>query len=342
MARHGLGQKGINKIFGDLNRNKETDEQLPAQNLKEGQKPGAFSSAGETEGEESRKTLVRERESRGASSEGGTEYSEGETEQLIRLSRIQPNLNQPRKDFSEEKLQELADSIRQFGVIQPLVLKKQGPFYEIIAGERRYRAAKLAGLREVPAILRDYDEKTAREISIIENIQRSDLNAVEEALAYESLIQEYGMTQEEVADRVAKKRSTITNSLRLLRLSPSILQKLREGSLSQGHARALLSVEDEALREELSERCIREGLSVREAEAAVKKLQTAEAVVRKQKTDRKTELFYQSMEKQMEGSLKTKVRILPGRKDRGKLVIEYYSKEDLDRLYLLLKHSKEK
>ena len=189
---------------------------------------------------------------------------------LVKLSRIQPDHDQPRKNFDEEKLQELADSIRTYGVISPIVVKKRGAFYEIVAGERRWRAARIAGLKEIPVVVKEVDEKTSRELAIIENIQRDDLNAVEEARAYQSLIEEYGLTQEEVAARVAKNRSTITNSLRLLKLDPEILQLLQEEKITQGHARALLSVEDPELRKKIAEKCTKENLSVREIETLVK------------------------------------------------------------------------
>ena len=166
----------------------------------------------------------------------------GEEAKLLKLSLIQANPSQPRKRFSDEELKELSESIKQFGVIQPLLVKKQGPLYEIIAGERRFRAAKLAGLTEVPVLIRDYDEKRSKEVAIIENIQREDLNAVEEALAYQSLITEYDLSQEELAERLSKKRTTITNSLRLLKLEEEILNYIREGKLKEGHGRALLAI----------------------------------------------------------------------------------------------------
>ena len=189
---------------------------------------------------------------------------------LVKLSRIQPDPDQPRKNFDEEKLNELADSIRTYGMISPIVVKKRGALYEIVAGERRWRAARIAGLKEIPVVIKEVDEKTSRELSIIENIQRDDLNAVEEARAYQSLIEEYGLTQEEVAARVAKNRSTITNSLRLLKLEPEILQLLQDGKITQGHARALLAVEDTELRKKIAEKCTKENLSVREIETLVK------------------------------------------------------------------------
>lgn len=190
----------------------------------------------------------------------------GEEAKLLKISLIQANPSQPRKRFSDEELKELSESIKQYGVIQPLLVKKQGPIYEIIAGERRFRAAKLAGLTEIPVLIRDYDEKLSKEVSIIENIQREDLNAVEEALAYQSLISEYDLSQEELAERLSKKRTTITNSLRLLKLEEEILNYIREGKLKEGHGRALLAVPEGKKRLALAKECVEKNLSVREIE----------------------------------------------------------------------------
>ena len=193
-----------------------------------------------------------------AANPGKIEKKEGgEEAKLLKISLIQANPSQPRKRFSDEELKELSESIKQFGVIQPLLVKKQGPIYEIIAGERRFRAAKLAGLTEVPVLVRSYDEKLSREVSIIENIQREDLNAVEEALAYQSLISEYDLSQEELAERLSKKRTTITNSLRLLKLEEEILNYIREGKLKEGHGRALLAIPEGKKRLALARECVR-------------------------------------------------------------------------------------
>ena len=263
---------------------------------------------------------------------------------LVKLSRIQPDHDQPRKNFDEEKLQELADSIKTYGVISPIVVKKRGAFYEIVAGERRWRAARIAGLKEIPVVVKEVDEKTSRELAIIENIQRDDLNAVEEARAYQSLIEEYGLTQEEVASRVAKNRSTITNSLRLLKLDPEILQLLQEEKITQGHARALLSVEDPELRKKIAEKCTKENLSVREIETIVKldKL-SKEKKERKSSPEaqelRRLKVIYRDLEKKMKTKLGTKVSIVPKNTERGTLEIEYYSQDDLDRIFMILNSS---
>ncbi|HCS66692.1 MAG TPA: chromosome partitioning protein ParB [Oribacterium sp.] len=263
---------------------------------------------------------------------------------LVKLSRIQPDHDQPRKNFDEEKLQELADSIRTYGVISPIVVKKRGAFYEIVAGERRWRAARIAGLKEIPVVVKEVDEKTSRELAIIENIQRDDLNAVEEARAYQSLIEEYGLTQEEVAARVAKNRSTITNSLRLLKLDPEILQLLQEEKITQGHARALLSVEDPELRKKIAEKCTNENLSVREIETLVKLDRLSkEKKERKSSPEaqelRRLKVIYRDLEKKMKTKLGTKVSIVPKNTERGTLEIEYYSQDDLDRIFMILNSS---
>ena len=308
MAKERLG-KGLDAIFG------------PSSSRASAHAEGVTKNAGRAEREDGEKKA-------------------GEKEQLVRIGLIQPNRNQPRKDFDEEKLQELAESIRLYGVIQPLIVKKQGPLYEIVAGERRWRAAKLAGLSELPVIVRDFDEKTAKEISIIENIQRSDLNPVEEAMAYQSLLTEYGLTQEELASRVSKNRSTITNSLRLLKLEPEILSLLREGKLSQGHARALLGIGDSALRRKISERCAREELSVREIEGLAREGRGRKKEKKGSEEGREREqlvLACRELEKRMKSRLGTKVSIVSRDGKRGRLEIEYYSPEDLERISSLLK-----
>ena len=264
---------------------------------------------------------------------------------LVKLSRIQPDPDQPRKNFDEEKLNELADSIRTYGMISPIVVKKRGALYEIVAGERRWRAARIAGLKEIPVVIKEVDEKTSRELSIIENIQRDDLNAVEEARAYQSLIEEYGLTQEEVAARVAKNRSTITNSLRLLKLEPEILQLLQDGKITQGHARALLAVEDTELRKKIAEKCTKENLSVREIETLVKLDKLSKAKKEKKFSPEAQELrrlkaIYKDLERKMKTKLGTKVSIVPKNTERGILEIEYYSQDDLDRIFMILNSSR--
>lgn len=259
----------------------------------------------------------------------------GEEAKLLKISLIQANPSQPRKQFSNEELKELSESIKHFGVIQPLLVKKQGPLYEIIAGERRFRAAKLAGLTEVPVLIRNYDEKLSKEVAIIENIQREDLNAVEEALAYQSLISEYDLSQEELAERLSKKRTTITNSLRLLKLEEEILNYIREGKLKEGHGRALLAIPEGKKRLELAKECVEKNLSVREVEKRGQKQETQKKDGRKVLSKQFTSIF-KDFESRMGESLGTKVKIIPKNENKGKVEIEYYSKEDLERLYDLL------
>ena len=270
-----------------------------------------------------------------AANPGKIEKKEGgEEAKLLKISLIQANPSQPRKRFSDEELKELSESIKQFGVIQPLLVKKQGPIYEIIAGERRFRAARLAGLTEVPVLVRSYDEKLSREVSIIENIQREDLNAVEEALAYQSLISEYDLSQEELAERLSKKRTTITNSLRLLKLEEEILNYIREGKLKEGHGRALLAIPEGKKRLALARECVEKKLSVREVE----KRSQEQTVQKKKKKPLSGQLssIFKDLEEKMRENLGTKVKIIPKNENKGKLEIEYYSQEDLERIYVLL------
>lgn len=270
-----------------------------------------------------------------AANPGKIEKKEGgEEAKLLKISLIQANPSQPRKRFSDEELKELSESIKQFGVIQPLLVKKQGPIYEIIAGERRFRAAKLAGLTEIPVLVRSYDEKLSREVSIIENIQREDLNAVEEALAYQSLISEYDLSQEELAERLSKKRTTITNSLRLLKLEEEILNYIREGKLKEGHGRALLAIPEGKKRLALARECVEKKLSVREVE----KRSQEQTVQKKKKKPLSGQLssIFKDLEEKMRENLGTKVKIIPKNENKGKLEIEYYSQEDLERIYVLL------
>lgn len=257
---------------------------------------------------------------------------------MLRISLIQPNLSQPRKHFDEESLQELADSIRQYGILQPVLVKPQGSLYELLAGERRWRAARMAGLKELPAIIRQADPQVSREIAIIENIQRADLNPLEEAMAYQSLIEEYGLTQEAVAEKVSRKRSTVTNSLRLLRLEPEILEKLRDGKITQGHARALLAVEDAGLRLKIAEKCEKENLSVREIETLVRLEGLSKNKKKQQDSEefKQLKIIYRDLERKMKAKLGTKVSILPKDQQKGVLEIEYYSADDLDRIFTML------
>lgn len=252
----------------------------------------------------------------------------------LRVSEIEPNRSQPRKYFNEDALKELAESLKTHGMIEPIVVKERDGYYEIIAGERRWRAAKLAKLKEVPVIIKDYTDKEIMEIALIENIQREDLNPIEEAMAYESLIKEYDLLQEELAERVSKGRSTITNSMRLLKLKTVAKELVITGELSSGHARCLIPVEDDDLQAMLARKIVAEKLSVREAENLVKKaLKPAPA---KKEVDSQIESAYLSMIDRLKTIIGTNVNITRNKKGRGKIEIEYYSKDELDRIIDLI------
>lgn len=258
-------------------------------------------------------------------------------EQTLNINRIEPNKNQPRKEFNEDALQELADSIKQFGVIEPLVVVKRKGYYELIAGERRWRAARLAGLKEVPVVIKDYDDQQIVEIALIENIQREDLNPIEEAHAYERLIQEFNLTQDEVAERVSKSRTTVTNALRLLKLTEKVQQMLIDDMLSTGHVRALITIADPQLQYETAMYIFDKKLSVRETESYVKKLLNKEPKEKtSEKEDPELSFLYKAIENRLKESLGTKTTIKAKTKDSGKIEIEYYSQEDLERITQLL------
>ena len=258
-------------------------------------------------------------------------------EQTLNINRIEPNKNQPRKEFNEDALQELADSIKQFGVIEPLVVVKRKGYYELIAGERRWRAARLAGLKEVPVVIKDYDDQQIVEIALIENIQREDLNPIEEAHAYERLIQEFNLTQDEGAERVSKSRTTVTNALRLLKLTEKVQQMLIDDMLSTGHVRALITIADPQLQYETAMYIFDKKLSVRETESYVKKLLNKKPKEKtSEKEDPELSFLYKAIENRLKESLGTKTTIKAKTKDSGKIEIEYYSQEDLARITQLL------
>ena len=258
-------------------------------------------------------------------------------EQTLNINRIEPNKNQPRKEFNEDALQELADSIKQFGVIEPLVVVKRKGYYELIAGERRWRAARLAGLKEVPVVIKDYDDQQIVEIALIENIQREDLNPIEEAHAYERLIQEFNLTQDEVAERVSKSRTTVTNALRLLKLTEKVHQMLIDDMLSTGHVRALITITEPQLQYDTAMYIFDKKLSVRETESYVKKLLNKKPKEKtSEKEDPELSFLYKAIENRLKESLGTKTTIKAKTKDSGKIEIEYYSQEDLERITQLL------
>ena len=245
----------------------------------------------------------------------------------VRINEIEPNIDQPRKHFNDEKLAQLADSIKQHGVVQPLIVHRDGSTYKIVAGERRWRAARLAGLQTVPVIVRELSSKQVMEIALIENIQREDLNPIEEAEAYERLISEYGMTQEEVSETVGKSRPAITNSIRLLSLQDKIKSSLISGEISSGHARALLSIDSNDIQLKALDEINKKELSVRETELLVKQLSTP----KKPKKAKVSDAEYQAIEERFREIFGTRVRIMNNRKN-GKILIEYYSPDVLDRI----------
>jgi ParB family chromosome partitioning protein len=252
-------------------------------------------------------------------------------ETLIHINDIEPNKSQPRKRFDEDALQELADSIKQYGVIQPLILQKRGKRYEIIAGERRWRAARLAGLKELPAIIKDYSPQEVVEIALIENIQREDLNPIEEAQTYHRLIDEFDLKQDEVAERVSKSRAAVTNSLRLLKLDERVQQMLIDDMLTNGHARAILPIEEKEKQYLTACKVFDEKMSVRETEKLVKQI-LSEKPEKEIAVSREDQFIYRDLEERMRSIIGTKVSIHKKQKNTGKIEIEYYSDEDLDRL----------
>ena len=253
---------------------------------------------------------------------------------MVRINEVEPNRDQPRKDFDEDALMELADSIRQFGILQPLLVQKKKNYYEIIAGERRWRAAKLAGIKEVPIIVKDYTDQEIVEISLIENIQRENLNPIEEAMAFKRLLQEFQLKQDEVAERVSKSRTAVTNSMRLLKLSPRVQQMIIDDMISTGHARALLAIDDEEQQFILANKIFDEKLSVRETEKLVKALKNPKKEVKKEKSEHT--FIYENIEEQIKNIMGTKVSVKQKANGKGKIEIEYYSEEELERIYDLL------
>lgn len=253
---------------------------------------------------------------------------------MVKITMVEPNREQPRKNFDEDALQELADSIKQFGLLQPILVQDRGDHYEIIAGERRWRASRLAGLTEVPVIIRNYTDQEIVEISLIENIQREDLNPIEEAQAYKRLLTEFHLKQDEVAERVSKSRAAVTNSVRLLKLSDEVQRMVIDDMISTGHARALLAIEDPEEQYNLAQRIFDEKLSVRDVEKLVKNL--GKPAKPKKKDDKTLQAIYSDLEEKLKQRLSTKVTVTGKGDGSGKLEIEFYSHEDLDRLVDLL------
>lgn len=260
----------------------------------------------------------------------------GGQETIVKITMVEPNRKQPRKNFDEDSLQELSDSIKQFGLIQPILVQDRKDHYEIIAGERRWRAAKMAGLKEVPVIIRDYTEREIMEISLIENIQREDLNPIEEAQAYKRLLEEFHLKQDEVAERVSKSRAAVTNSMRLLKLSDEVQQMLIDDMISTGHARALLAIENPEEQYTVAQKIFDEKLSVRDVEKLVKNLHKPVKPSKKSADDKTMEAIYLDIEEKLKQRLSTKVTVTSKGEGAGKIEIEFYNHEDLDRLMDLM------
>ncbi len=313
--RTGLG-KGLGALFGE----EYTDNKTPV--VKEEGTP--INSDAELNGESAQQAKQE------------VKVIEVEKEKVINISLIEPNSSQPRKMFDEEQLLELAASIKSYGVLQPVLVKKKEDHYELIAGERRWRAAKLAGLKEIPVIIREYTKQQTMEIALIENVQREDLNPIEEARAYQMLIQEFGLKQEEVAVRVSKNRATVTNSMRLLKLDERVQQMLILNQITGGHARTLLALEDGDQQHQVAMKVMNNRLSVRETEK-LGKLLTKPPVQKEEKPEEKDlSIFYQDMEDKLKNVMGTKVVINKKDKNKGRIEIEYYSSAELERIVDLI------
>lgn len=267
---------------------------------------------------------------------GVTGEKEKGPETLVKITMVEPNREQPRKTFDEDALNELAESIKQFGLLQPILVQDRKDHYEIIAGERRWRAAKIAGLKEVPVIIKDLTEQEIVEISLIENIQRENLNPIEEALAYKKLLNEFHLKQEEVAERVSKSRTAVTNSMRLLKLEEEVQKMVVDEMITTGHARALLGIEDGEQQIACAKKIVDEKLSVRDIEKLVKNMNKP-AKEKKPAKENNVDFVYQDIEEKLKVSLGTKVSVTAKENGAGKIEIEFYSHEDLERLMEILK-----
>ena len=334
MAKRGLG-KGLGVLFGE----DVAQEETPVVK-REPKASGKKTESGKEGSEKPSKNVSRETsKTEPIIVEKIVEVEkvvEVPVEQKLKISLIEPNSSQPRKKFDEEGLQELANSIKEFGILQPLLVQQKDDHYEIIAGERRWRAAKLAGLVEIPVLIREYDKQRTMEIALIENVQRADLNPIEEAMAYQRLIQEFELTQEEIANRVSKNRATITNSMRLLKLDQRVQQFLVDGQISSGHARALLGLDEGEKQYQAAKRIIQENLSVRDVEKLVKLLNRPEKEKKQPENGPDINLIYRQIEDKLKTIMGTKVIINRKDKNKGRIEIEYYSQEELERLIELM------
>lgn len=313
--KNGLG-RGLDAFFPDrTSAVKESTRKTTTKTVK------AEKKTGETE-KEAGNTVAAKRKTAGSKSGA----------MFVKISSVEPNINQPRKQFDEDALLELSESIKQYGILQPLLVSDKKDCYEIIAGERRWRAAKLAGLKEVPVIVKEFTDQELVEISLIENIQREDLNPVEEAMAYKRLIDEFHLKQDEVAERVGKSRTAVTNSMRLLKLSEKVQQMLIDEMITAGHARAILAISDKEKQETVAMKVFDEKLSVRETEALVKRMLEPPKTEKKSKFTTAEDAIYESLEEKMKSIMGTRVQIHRKKNDKGKIEIEYYSKDELERI----------
>lgn len=329
-VKRGLG-KGLGAFFGEEVIQEVAKEQEEKSSAGQGSVEEKTDNGVNQFGKSGNITAVK------SSSAGSSEKEKEEAKEItLKLSKIEPNREQPRKDFNEEQMKELADSIKLYGVLQPLLVQKKGNYYEIIAGERRWRAAKMAGLKEVPVVIREYSAQQAVEIALIENVQREDLNPIEEAMAYQRLMQEFHLKQEEIAERVSKNRTTITNSMRLLNLCQEVQQMLINGQISSGHARTLLGVEDPDLQLQLALKIEKERLSVREVEKLVKMIGKTPRKKKEKPQDEALDLIFKDLEERMKSVMGTKVNISRKDKSKGRIEIEYYSESELERIVELI------
>lgn len=262
----------------------------------------------------------------------GNENQDKEFEKTVKITMVEPNREQPRKNFDEDSLIELAESIKQFGLLQPILVQDRKTYFEIVAGERRWRAAKIAGLKEVPVIVRNLTEQEIVEISLIENIQRENLNPIEEAMAYKRLLTEFDLKQDEVAERVSKSRTAVTNSMRLLKLCDEVQQMIIDDMITTGHARALISIEDKEQQYAIAQKIFDEKLSVRDVEKLVKDMNKPVKEKKEVKKDKSLEIIYRDIEEKIKQSLSTKVEIIAKGDGIGKIEIEFYNHDDLEKI----------
>ena len=357
MAAHrGLNKgKGLEALFPaknlqntaspSENQNADTKDRQKAEEKKEARtSPGTSASGKRAEG--SKKTAGSSQADSTAAKKSGSPAAGAKGvepagtgipgSRLLKITQIVPNSDQPRKKFAEESIDELAESMKEYGVLQPLLVQKKGKYYEIIAGERRWRAAKKAGIKELPVVIRDFSDQETMEISLIENIQRENLNPIEEAEAYKKLIDDFNMTQEEAAKRVGKSRAAVANSLRLLKLTEPVRDMVIQEELTMGHARAILALDDTGEQLEAAQRVVQDKLSVRDTEKLVKSMLHPRRNLKKPVLDEQTQAVYHELEDRMCRATGTRVEIHAGRNNKGKIEIEYYSQEDLERIIDLI------